>query len=497
MEASPSGNPIPDGGLAWQRMINTSEPSVSHRTLAALLELASDGIFTVSYPDSRITYWNAGASVMYGWSPDEAVGQQPGDLLHSDLGRPRQEVVDEVVRTGRWAGRIVQRDRTGRRMIVDARWALQTDAAGSPIGIFEVNRDITVELAAIERDLEKAALLEQASDAIFTLSLPDSRITYWNTGAARLYGWSAAEAIGRTPLELLHTRSAQSREQIIDEVIREGHWSGLLDQRHRDGTRLIVEGRWALQRDEAGRPIAVLEFNRDLTAERAAEVAKGRAINVISHELRTPLAVVKGYASLFLDGSLGPPPAAWERSLATMYEKILQLESLVERVIASAELNTVVDLQPVDLWTAIEEALVRASAIHPSAGTSISVERSPAVLALADSRLVGTILDNLIDNAITYSSSPPTVRIWIEPDPMPQILVEDRGVGIAATDQTGLFGAFVRLNLERFADQPGPGLGLYMSRRLARIMGGDVTLDRSAVGKGSVFKLTLPHAPSP
>ncbi|HYM96547.1 MAG TPA: PAS domain-containing sensor histidine kinase [Candidatus Sulfotelmatobacter sp.] len=460
------------------------------------MDIAYDAMFTLSLPDSRITYWNAGAENLYGWTAAEAIGQVPSDLLHTELDRPRADVVAEVVREGRWAGRLLQRHRDGRMLTVEGRWALQTDPSGSPIGIFEINRDITAEQAAIERDAEKAALLDLASDAVLTFGLPDSRITYWNSGATSLYGWTAAQALGHRPYELLQTEHDRPRADITDEVVRTGRWAGRIVQRHRDGRKLIVEGRWALQTDKSGRPKGVLEINRDMTAELAAEVAKAKALNVISHELRTPLAVIKGYTSLFVDGSLGAVPAPWQKPLAIMSEKIEHLERLVELAIASADLGRVPELRPIDLRPLVDDALARAVERTTVAPEVELAPSSSPVVAVADPLLVGTILDNLIDNALSYSSAPPSIRIWTQPDPGPQVFVEDRGVGIAAADQPDLFGAFIRLNLERFADRPGSGLGLYMTRRLARVMGGDVTLEKSAVGVGSVFKLTLLPADS-
>jgi signal transduction histidine kinase len=118
-------------------------------------------------------------------------------------------------------------------------------------------------------------------------------------------------------------------------------------------------------------------------------------------------------------------------------------------------------------------------------------------MVLADPALVGKILDNLINNALTYSASPPTVRLQARRDAAQvSVSVADDGIGISRQDQVRIFRRFVR-GTDRFAlEKPGTGLGLYLSRGLAEQMGGSLQLDSSQPGKGSRFVLRLPRAAS-
>ena len=139
-------------------MIKAPGASISYRTLAQLVDVAHDAMFSLRLSDYAITYWNMGATRLYGWTAAEAIGKRPYELLDTQFGRPTQEIIDEVVRDGSWSGRLVQVHRDGRRLIVDARSVLQVDQAGKPVGIFQVNRDITAEQAAIERTIEQHVL---------------------------------------------------------------------------------------------------------------------------------------------------------------------------------------------------------------------------------------------------------------------------------------------------------------------------------------------------
>jgi PAS domain S-box-containing protein len=116
----------------------------------------------------------------------------------------------------------------------------------------------------------QAALLDLAHDGIFVRDL-ESRVTYWNRGAEAMYGWTKHQALGQTTHHLLGTEFPRPFAEVEKEVLREGHWEGELVHTRRDGSRVVVASRWALQRDDRGRPLAILEINRDITQRKRAE----------------------------------------------------------------------------------------------------------------------------------------------------------------------------------------------------------------------------------
>lgn len=123
---------------------------------------------------------------------------------------------------------------------------------------------------------EKVQLLDLAHDAIVTLDL-NSTITFWNRGAQVMYGFSKAEAWGKEIDTLLQTQYLKPLSEIEAELFLQGSWEGELTQRKQDGTRIVVSSRWAVQRDLRGRPIAILNINRDITEHKHAEEALQRS----------------------------------------------------------------------------------------------------------------------------------------------------------------------------------------------------------------------------
>jgi len=119
---------------------------------------------------------------------------------------------------------------------------------------------------------ERADLLDLTHDTVFVRDLSDV-ITYWNRGAEELYAWGKEEAVGQVSHDLLLTIFPAPPEEIGRELSSTDRWEGELVHARRDGTQVVVASRWALQRDESGRPVAILETNNDITERKRAEEA--------------------------------------------------------------------------------------------------------------------------------------------------------------------------------------------------------------------------------
>ena len=130
--------------------------------------------------------------------------------------------------------------------------------------------DITGRRRAEAALREQAGLLDLTHDTIFVRDMNDV-ITYWNRAAEELYGWTAADAVGSIPHRLMQTVFPAPLEQIRAELLGAGRWEGELVQTRADGSRVVAASRWSLQRDEEGRPRAILETNNDITKRKEAE----------------------------------------------------------------------------------------------------------------------------------------------------------------------------------------------------------------------------------
>jgi PAS domain S-box-containing protein len=116
---------------------------------------------------------------------------------------------------------------------------------------------------------EQAQLLDLAHDTIMTHDLQDV-ITFWNEGAEHMYGWTQAEAIGQKTHQLLQTQFSQPLAEIKARLQSQGYWEGELIHSRRNGSTIIVNSRWVMQKDQLGKPIKVLEINNDISEQQAA-----------------------------------------------------------------------------------------------------------------------------------------------------------------------------------------------------------------------------------
>ena len=246
---------------------------------------------------------------------------------------------------------------------------------------------------------------------------------------------------------------------------------------------------------------ALLLRNARLIAQaQVAEQAKSEFMSIAVHELRAPLTVASGYLGMAMEGALGDLTPALQDVIGTAQRKTEEAKLLADELLTVARLEGKLlrpKAKPVTVMGALQEAVARAG---PRAGlvkATIRIEQGDDTTVLADRAMLGTILDNLLNNALTYSDHPPTIGIRARRDSgQVTITVVDDGNGVAAADQPRIFQRFARGTDRLSKEKPGSGLGLYLSRGLAEQMGGSLQLQASQPGKGSTFVLRLPLATS-
>ncbi|TAG75834.1 MAG: PAS domain S-box protein [Oscillatoriales cyanobacterium] len=168
----------------------------------------------------------------------------------------------------------------------------------------EVNDRLLVTL--LEKDhayqllTEQAQLLDLAHDSIITWDL-NSVITFWNQGAELMYGWTKAEAFGQESHSLFKTQFPQPLAEIQAELFETGYWEGELIHYTRDDRQITVSSRWVVQKDDAGRPIKILEINSDVTQRKAAELVLQQYIREVEDLYNNAPC---GYHSLDAEGTM-------------------------------------------------------------------------------------------------------------------------------------------------------------------------------------------------
>lgn len=228
---------------------------------------------------------------------------------------------------------------------------------------------------------------------------------------------------------------------------------------------------------------------------RELEQAKSEFLRLASHELRGPVAILRGYLAMLEDGTLGRLPQTASQVVPTLVASADGINHTIEQMLDAARLEDSrlqVQLQRTDLARLVREAAANVELIHGGSHQVVCRGCGQPVLADVDANRISTVVGNLVSNAIKYSPAGSRVDVLLESGPEhARVHVRDQGIGIRAEDMGRLFGRFSRIEHPETRQVPGTGLGLYLSRELARLHGGDISAV-STPGEGSVFTLELP-----
>jgi PAS domain S-box-containing protein len=509
-----------------------TEPLARPRDLAAhiaLLDLAPDAIFARD-ANRRITLWNRGAHTTYGFSPAEALGVVPSDLLHTEYPIPLEEIERLVTATGGWEGDLVQHTKNGDRLVVESRWAASYAETGMLAGLLEVNRNITARLES------QMALLELAPDAIVGIR-HNGLIVLVNAQVEALFGYERSQLIGQ-PVEML-----------VPESLREGHRThrtgyfydprtrpmgvGLdLFGRRRDGSEFPAEislssiqteqGTLAIAaiRDISERVIAARERER-LKSEAERERLQnhlhqaqrleslGQLAGGIAHDFNNLLAVIINYAAFIASDLDAATASDGEERWRSTREDVEQIRlaggkaaHLTHQLLAFAR-REVVQPEVVDvnaIVSDVEQLLRRTLGEQVELNSNLAINLHPVLI---DPGQLEQILVNLAVNARDAMLDGGVLRIdtanmdineeyaasrpELTPGPHVRLRVSDTGGGMSPETVRRAFDPF-------FTTKPagqGTGLGLATVYGIVKQAGGRSQI-YSEPNVGTTFTVLLP-----
>jgi PAS domain S-box-containing protein len=310
------------------------------------------------------------------------------------------------------------------------------------------------------------------------------------------------ERLTRTPEHAALVRSLGPTSVILAPLAARGHALGVMSFATADSGRRYGPSDIPLAREVAQRAGVAVDnarlYRQSEAARRDAEAAsraKGQFLAVMSHELRTPLNAILGYSELVEMGVHGPVSDAQRDAMTRIRRSGQHLLSLVNNVL-NLERSEVNELETDFATLLVAQLFEDADALtRPQAeakGITLTVDPPPADLAvLGEREKAGQVLVNLLTNAVKFTPPGGTILLrCTAADEIVTLDVTDSGQGIPEAALERIFEPFVQLDSGLTRRAEGAGLGLAISRRLARLMGGDLTV-RSEVGAGSTFSFSL------
>jgi PAS domain S-box-containing protein len=407
-------------------------------------------------------------------------------------------------------------------------------------GALVLSIDRTERKLAEETRDRLAAIVNFSNDAIISETL-DAVITSWNQGAERMFGYSAEEIVGQ-PVSILFPPGEEHDERKILAQIRPGNSTQLETVRRRkDGSLLNVALTLSPILDHAGRVVGASKIARDISARKRAELAlqtlnktlelevaartadlsaalvraeaadrlKSAFLATMSHELRTPLNSIIGFTGILLQGLPGPLNPEQTKQLGMVKGSARHLLELINDVLDISKIEAgqlEVRAEPFDPGESIARVTASVKSFAEKKGVALGVNL-PATLPqmVSDRRRVEQILLNLLNNALKFTEEGEVTltvetvagfRFAPEAGPVPalRLRVADTGIGIKPEDLALLFQPFRQLDTGLTRQHEGTGLGLAICRRLAHLMGGEISADSEWL-KGSVFTVVLPMCP--
>ncbi|EEU2301912.1 aerobic respiration two-component sensor histidine kinase ArcB [Escherichia coli] len=349
------------------------------------------------------------------------------------------------------------------------------------------------------------SFLDASPDLVFYRN-EDKEFSGCNRAMELLTGKSEKQLVHLKPADVYSPEAAAKVIETDEKVFRHNvslTYEQWLD--YPDGRKACFEIRKVPYYDRVGKRHGLMGFGRDITERKRYQDALERAsrdkttfISTISHELRTPLNGIVGLSRILLDTEL---TAEQEKYLKTIHVSAVTLGNIFNDIIDMDKMErrkVQLDNQPVD-FTSFRADLENLSALQAQQkGLRFNLEPTLPLphQVITDGTRLRQILWNLISNAVKFTQQGQvTVRVRYDEGDMLHFEVEDSGIGIPQDELDKIFAMYYQVK-DSHGGKPatGTGIGLAVSRRLAKNMGGDITVT-SEQGKGSTFTLTI-HAPS-
>ncbi len=372
--------------------------------------------------------------------------------------------------------------------------------------------------SAVEARALLAAIIDSSDDAIVSKDL-QGIVRSWNRSAERIFGYTAAEMIGKS-ITVLFPPDRLDEEPKILEQLRRGQRVDHFETVRvcKDGRPVDVSVTISPVKDPAGRVIGVSKVARDITSikrvlreredlleretagRREAErvsLMKDEFLATLSHELRSPLNAILGWANILRTTGADAEPGDLEQGLEVIERNARAQAQLVEELLDMSRIvngKLRLDVQPVDLQAVVSEAI---ESLRPAADAKsirlIKVLDPRGGPITGDPNRLQQVLWNLLTNAVKFTPKGGRVQVFLRRvNSHVEVTITDSGEGISADFVPHLFTRFTQAEQSTDRRHGGLGLGLALVKSLVELHGGTVTASSPGRGHGSTFLVSLP-----
>jgi PAS domain S-box-containing protein len=483
--------------------LKTAQEAVQKQ--ASMLDAAWDSIMTLDL-EGTITYWNRGAERLYGWTTQEAEGQNANALLRTTFPESREELWRKLKESGLWEGELIHVTRDDVPVTVASSWTLLRDEKGNAYATLEINSDITerkkAESALAESEATLRITLATMVDGILTGGL-DWKVTDCNEAVLRMSQRSKEEVIGKPFLDLLAPEYRSQILETVPELMERGNIRTDALWLKKNGETVDVEANVSLIKDAAGQPTAFLTVARDVTERKRMEqqldstLADLKRSNAeleqfaysASHDLQEPLRMITSYTQIMEEDYKGKLDADADQYIAFTVEGAKRMQTLIDDLLAYSRVGTRGEpFIPTSMNSVLSEAIANLQVAIEESHAVVTHDQLPTVLG-DESQLI-QLFQNLLGNAIKFrGDDAPVIHVGVEETKDGWVFsVRDNGIGIDMKNAERIFTVFQRLHARD--EYPGTGIGLAVVKKIVERHGGRIWVE-SALAQGSTFYFTL------
>lgn len=482
----------------------------------AMLDSGLDAFIAIDQ-ESRILEFNSAAEKIFGYPRAEVLGRTLTELIIPPALREQHaRGMARYLATG-------ESKLLGQRIEISA---MRSDGSEFPceLAIVRVNRDGPPVFTSFIRDITKrktaeasaqllSAIVESSDDAIVSKDL-DGTITSWNKGAERIFGYTAAEIVGKPITTLFPPDRLDEEPRIIAQICagqRVDHFQ--TRRRHKNGNLIDVSITISPVHNAAGKIVGASKVARDITdivraKEKLEQTVADRTAHLratigelerfsysLSHDMRAPLRAIHSFLQMILEDA-GERLNDHEKDLLQRSINAAgRLDRLIQDVLAYSKVaRDDIKLHPIDVVALLRQIIHEQPEFGPPV-SEIAID-CPTPPVLGHEAYLTQIITNLLSNAIKFvpPGVQPRIRITCELfQDRVRLCFTDNGIGIPEEAREKIFGMFQRMHTE--SEYPGTGIGLAIVRKAAERMRGSITVTAAPNG-GSCFCLDLAVAPN-
>lgn len=346
---------------------------------------------------------------------------------------------------------------------------------------------------AHEQSAKLAAIVESSDDAIIGQN-PDGIVTSWNRGAEQMYGYTAAEMIGKTLLPVIPD-DRRYEETMILGTLGKGEMIDHFETVRQRADRSLIHVSLTISpiKDEEGRVVGVSKIARDITEQKRNEERKNAFIAMASHELKTPLTSLAALIQVLQKKVHDSADPFLPQALAKAMIQTKRMTAIINGFLNVSRLESgqleikrrLFDLTALAAGE-VDEIQLTAPNYH------FTFKSDGPMFVFADEEKIASVISNLLTNAIKYSPNDKNIAVRCFPENgMAVISVKDQGIGIKENDLPRIFDRYYRAEGEQVRQISGFGVGLYLSAEVIRHHNGQIWAESEA-GHGSTFYFSLP-----